>query len=93
MSYNVFLTDSLLPDTLPLRDEHGIIGDPRFRKPGGLDAGDYVPGNAALVKDRGIPIPRLEGDEVGLRMGLAVREDILGNPIVGRPDIGAIELK
>ena len=43
-------------------------------------------------KDKGIVIPKLPGDSIGLRKGLEVNEDFLGRPINGAPDIGAIEI-
>jgi len=92
MRNNLFLTDSVLPENLPMKDESMIVGDVQFAKPGGFAAEDYIPRNSALVKDKGINIPLLEGDEVGLRMGLEVKEDFFGNPIIGNPDIGAVEL-
>jgi hypothetical protein len=92
MQNNLYSRESILPEGLPLVDQNPILGDPRFQKAGGLTALDYRPGNARLVQDKGIIIPALDGDPAGLRMGLEVREDFLGNPIVGLPDLGAIEL-
>jgi len=74
------------------KDIRMIVGDVRFRKPGGFDPADYIPQNTGLIKDQGIEIPLLQGDDVGLRIGLKVTADFLGNPIVGKPDIGAIEI-
>jgi len=45
------------------------------------------------VKDRGIAIPLLPGDEVGLRGGREMKTDILGQPVAGAPNLGAIELR
>jgi hypothetical protein len=89
---NLYCDESVLPESLPFRDERPIIGDPRFRRAGGTDPENYIPRNTALIRDRGVRIDRLEGDEAGLRIGLQVAEDFFGNPIVGAPDIGAIEL-
>jgi hypothetical protein len=69
-----------------------IIGDVLFSKPGGTNAADYIPRNVTIVKDQGIEIPMLEGDANGLKIGLKVSKDFFGNPIVGKPDIGAIEI-
>ena len=44
------------------------------------------------MKDLGLTLAPLRGDTVGLAVGLAVTHDILGQPIVGTPDLGAIEL-
>lgn len=89
---NLYLHPAVLPAALSIQDSNMLTGDPKFAKPGGMRAEDYAPGNAALVMDRGIPIPRLDGDEVGLAIGLAVEHDFFGNPIVGNPDLGAIEI-
>jgi hypothetical protein len=43
-----------------------------------------------LVKNKGIDITTIPGDDVGLFVGLKVMEDFLGNPIKGQPDLGAI---
>jgi hypothetical protein len=64
-----------------------------FRKPGGIDAADYIPGRKDLVQDRGRVIGRLAGDAIGLKIGLEVKHDILGRPIRGQPDLGAIEVE
>lgn len=93
MANNVYFSPSVLPDTLPIHDKNMIIGDPRFTKPGGEEATDYVPRNTALIADKGIPIPLIEGDSAGLMGGLEVAEDFFGNPIMGNPDIGAIEIR
>lgn len=77
---------------MPLNEQNMIIGDPLFKNAGGLEAEHYIPLNASLIRDKGIAIPQVEGDEVGLRVGLDVTEDFFGNPITGMPDIGAIEI-
>ena len=53
---------------------------------------DYIPHNIELIRDQGIHIEKLAGDDVGLRIGLDVKEDFLGFPIIGKPDLGAIEI-
>ncbi len=54
---------------------------------------DYIPQNTTLIRDAGIEIEKLPRDEVGLWIGLKVEQDILGNSIQGRPDLGAIEIR
>ena len=89
---NAFLRADNWPAEFGLQDYSPLIGDPEFASPGGMRAADYVPRNAALVKDRGIRVSHLPGDDVGVRVGLEVAVDFLGNPVVGAPDLGAIEM-
>jgi hypothetical protein len=90
---NLYLQANSWPAESLLQDGRPIVGDPKFRNPGGRQLQDYIPQNVALIKDKGIPINRLPQDEVGLVPGLKVTADILGRPIDARPDIGAIELE
>jgi len=90
---NLYISDSVLPKNLPFADSGMIVGDAGFSKPGGMQAADYIPQNTKLVKGRGIDIPMLDGDATGLRIGLRVTTDFFGNPIVGKPDIGAIQIQ
>ncbi len=91
-SHNLFLRADNWPAVASLRDAQPIFGNADFAHPGGFEPADYVPRNAALVRDRGIEIRPLPGDETGLVPGLAVPHDLLGRPIIGRPDLGAIEV-
>jgi hypothetical protein len=91
MQNNLYAKPGSLPGNLPLCDQNPIFGDPLFRNPGGAAPEDYVPRNRALVEDKGIEIHPLEGDPIGLRQGLKADCDFFGNPIVGKPDLGAIE--
>ncbi len=89
---NVYTRESTLPSDLVIDDEGKIIADPLYANPGGLDPKDYIPGNRQVIKDAGIIIQKLPGDQRGLMGGVRVERDFFGNPIVGRPDIGAIEI-
>ena len=90
---NLFVSNSSWPANQRLQDEAPLIGDAEFLNPGGLSLEDYMPQNSKLIKDRGVSIPMLEKDTVGLVYGLKMEHDILGNPIIGTPDIGAIEIE
>ena len=90
---NLYLRPDNWPASLPIQDHSPIVGDPQFRREGGIQPQDYIPQNIALIQDRGIAIRRLLHDELGLSVGLKVEADILGNQIDERPDIGAIEMK
>jgi hypothetical protein len=96
---NVVFTNNLFlrPDNWPadgyLKDIHPFWGNPEFKIAGGYLLEDYVASAAGMITDRGISILPIPGDTIGLRIGLLVDKDILGNPITGLPDLGAIELK
>ena len=89
---NLFLSCDKWKEAIPVQDEIPLIGDPNFMDAGGLSLMDYIPQNVALVKDKGVVIPFLPKDMKGVRGGLNLPCDILGNKIEGLPDVGAIEL-
>ncbi len=78
---------------MTITDTAPVIGDPRFANTGGLNPEDYIPSNAAVVKNRGIEIQKIPDNKIGLTIGLKVDVDFFGNPISGLPDFGAIEIK
>lgn len=89
---NLFLRADNWPAAVGIHDRAPLIGDPGFARAGGLSTEDYVPRNVALVKNRGVRIAKIPSDQNGLKIGLGVDRDILGHPISGEPDLGAIEL-
>jgi hypothetical protein len=89
---NLVAHASVFPDGNPFKSTHEIIGNPEFKNPGGRTFEGYIPKNVKLIRDAGIEIDKLPGDEIGLWLGLDVEQDILGNSIQGRPDLGAIEI-
>ena len=64
--------------------KNSFSGNPDFKNEGGMCPKDYIPMNNAAVKDRGVEIPLTGGIE-------PLGRDFLGNPVVGKPDLGAIE--
>lgn len=93
VSHNLFLAaGGRFPETLPITEVNPVTGNPRLARPGGFGPADHAPRNARLVRDQGMVIEPLPGDTDGFALGLTVATDFLGNPIVGRPDLGAIEL-
>lgn len=54
---------------------------------------DFIPLNESLIKNKGIEIPKIPNDSIGLKIGLNLTYDIHGNEILDLPDMGAIELK
>ncbi len=89
---NLFLKDSNWPKDIKIQDSAPLYGDANFVNGGGVKLSDYTPQNIALVKDKGVEIKPIAEDDIGLKIGLKVTHDILGNKIVGKPDIGAIEI-
>ena len=89
---NLFLRQDTWPAGVAMQDTAPLVGDPQFANPGGLDLRDYLPGNHALIKDAGVEIEHLPEDDLGLVLGLKVSHDILGQPVWGKPDLGAIEV-
>ena len=89
---NVYLNRNNWPDNAPIQDKHPIFGNPQFKDPGGINIEDYIPQNITLIKNKGIYIPKLPGDKIGLSNGLKINKDILDNNIKDKPDIGAIEI-
>jgi len=89
---NLFLRPENWPAESGISDSAPVIGDPGFLLSDDVKIADLRPRNTALVADRGMIIEPLPGDQIGLPGGMSVERDILGNAIVGRPDIGAIEV-
>ena len=69
-----------------------MIGDPGYNNKGGLQPKDYIPANKKMIVNKGVAIQPIPKDTIGIRIGLTVAHDILGNKIKGQPDMGAIEL-
>ncbi|WDE96889.1 right-handed parallel beta-helix repeat-containing protein [Lentisphaera profundi] len=90
---NIYNKETSLPADFEIQDKAKIIGDVEFKNAGSLDAHDYIPINSDLVIDKGIEIQRLANDPIGIIGGLKMKSDFFGNPIKGRPDMGAIEIQ
>ena len=90
---NLFLNTSNWPKEVLISDKSPVFGNAEFAKPNGENLKDYIPTNIKLIKNKGIPIPKIPRDSIGLKIGLKVKYDILGNRIKGLPDMGAIEIK
>ncbi|MFY9150543.1 MAG: right-handed parallel beta-helix repeat-containing protein [Prolixibacteraceae bacterium] len=89
---NLYLSESNWPKQVLIQDQKPMIGNPEFRNEGGLKIEDYIPSNAKLLRNKGIEIRKIPNDQIGLKIGLKVEHDILGNKISGTPDMGAIEI-
>ncbi len=90
---NLYLSTSNWPKEVLIQDQMPVIGNPQFKFKGSTKIKDYVPTNAQLIKNKGLEIRKLPEDIVGLKIGLKLEHDILGNKISGTPDIGAIEIQ
>ena len=89
---NIFLKATNWPESVLIKDSAPVFGDVQFANAGGEKLTDYIPLNKQLVENKGIEIPLIVNDKEGLFKGLKVKHDILGNPIIGKPDMGAIEI-
>jgi hypothetical protein len=89
---NLYQRGGVVPDDFPFTDIFPILGNPNLANPGGPADEDYVPAATDLGPAQGIAIEKIPGDSIGLDIGLAVSEDYFGNPIVGLPDVGAVEV-
>ncbi len=89
---NLYLRPDNWPAALMLQDASSIIGDPGFANKSGLHLKDYLPANKKLVQHKGIAIERIPNDSIGIRIGLNVTKDILGNAVNAQPGLGAIEI-
>lgn len=89
---NLYLAPTDWPANLLIQEGDMRIGDASFVNKGSLKIPDYAPTAVKLVKNQGIEIPNIPNDGRGLTVGLKVEKDILGNPIIGKPDMGAIEM-
>jgi hypothetical protein len=90
---NLYLKTNNWPEKVFIQDSQPIYGNPKYKNPGGTRAEDYIPQNSELIKDKGINIMNIPGDEIGLTVGLKVIKDFFGNPVQNLPDIGAIEIQ
>ena len=90
---NLFLKAENWPKEVLIQDEAPIVGDAKFTNKIGSAIEDFIPQNSLLIKNKGIAIMPIPGDKKGLFIGLKVEQDILGNKIIGLPDMGAIEIK
>lgn len=81
------------PDDIGLKDSAPLFGDPKFKNGGGDKIEDYIPKKGNLIKKKGIAIPFIPNDSLGLWQNLHLEKDILGHPTTLMPCIGAIEPK
>lgn len=86
---NLFLNESNWPSSIMIQDGNPLYGSADFKNPGGMKPEDYIPQNKELIQ-KGISIPFLPNDEFGLMNGMDMQTDFLGNPINGKPSLGAI---
>lgn len=89
---NLFLNNSSWPKEAMIQDENPIFGDAQFRNKIGFQPEDFTPKNKTLIQNKGVIIPKISNDSIGIFYGLHLKKDILGNPIKGLPDLGAIEI-
>lgn len=83
---NLFLDVDVWNKAVEFASGNSISGNPEFKNKGGMCPEDYIPMNIDIIKDKGINIPFKGGVE-------PLDRDFFGNPIIGKPDLGAIECK
>ena len=89
---NLLLKTSNWPKEVIIQKGDQMVGDPLFKNKKGNNIADFTPTNSELIKNKGIEINKLPEDSLGLKRDLKVTFDILGNKIIDKPDLGAIEL-
>ena len=90
---NLYLKENNWPKEVLIQDSKPVFGNPNYKNPGGFNPENYIPQNIGLIKNKGIEIEKIPGDDTGLTIGLKVEKDFFGNPVIGLPDMGAVELK
>lgn len=90
---NLYLKAQNWPKAVMIQDEEPILGDPDFSFSDELDFYAYLPQQSDLIKDKGEEIPRIPLDKIGLTIGLKADHDFLGRKIIGKPDLGALEVE
>lgn len=90
---NLFLNEDTWPKSLSINDQNPFYGNVNFKNNAGQSPSAFTPLNKDLIENKGIEIEALPQDSIGLVYGLQLKQDILGNPIQGKPDIGAIEVE
>lgn len=88
---NLYNREGVIPENSQIKDSQPMIGEAGFVNAGGENAEDYIPQADAMVKEKGIQIEKLPGDDKGLEIGLEVKADFFGNPVGDTPSLGAIE--
>lgn len=90
---NLFLHGAAWPEQAWVQPDDKIITDLAWSVPKMADIYDFIPTDFESIKGQGLPIPKIPGDSLGLKIGLTVNQDILGQPVGQKPSLGAIELQ
>ncbi|OHX64682.1 right-handed parallel beta-helix repeat-containing protein [Flammeovirga pacifica] len=89
---NIFYQKSNWPSEVLIQPKASFIVDVDFKDKNSDHIADFTPKNIQAIKNKGIPIPRIESDSIGIVYGLKIEKDIQGNKVSNRPSIGAIEV-
>ncbi|VGO17776.1 hypothetical protein PDESU_06378 [Pontiella desulfatans] len=89
---NLYQRGGIYPENWIFEEGNPMYGNPQFPNAGGFTPEDYIPMPGSMVEGRSVDIPVIPGDPIGLAVGFGVTEDFFGNPIIGQPDIGAVEI-
>lgn len=90
---NLFLKAGNWPVNGWIQPEDKLLGDSYREVANWQDIFEWIPTDKTLIQGKGLPISKIPGDSIGLKIGLKVEYDILGQVILGVPDIGAIQVQ
>ena len=88
---NLFLNPNSLPGEMGIYEHGSLLGDPKFKKGGGLELADYIPLDTVNVKHKGISVHTKEIKGFDSSFSSDIKSDIMGNTIPAQLSIGAIE--
>ena len=89
---NLFLHAEVWPKDAWVQPEDKVVAEVSWSAASFEDLYRWVPRNIDTNKAQGLPIPKIPGDSIGLKIGLKVKYDILGQVIGESPGFGAIQI-
>jgi hypothetical protein len=90
---NLFLHPNSWPVQAPIQDADPAVADVDLQPVTPFQLFRFLPDHIQPIRDKGKPIHPLSSDRIFTASDLQMPTDILGNPIIGEPDLGAIELE
>nr|WP_294898050.1 right-handed parallel beta-helix repeat-containing protein [uncultured Pedobacter sp.] len=90
-SNNLFAHKSSWPSEASLKDTNSFYGDPIFKNPELAKINAFTPKNIKIIQHHGIDIVAFPFNKTKLNYSLKMDKDILGNKLIGKPSLGAIQ--